>query len=250
MTTAPTAAGGEAAVTWPPTPPFLAYQVTEPSESHARIVFAVNAKAARRAGAAQLDWDGDGKLTCERVSWADRYAQDGRVPAAACVAAGWWFEGCFGCDRRIDEDSLAERRLSSRNVIGWQGGRIYCCKTCKEQDERTERRCKRVETAFLAQLRERLRKRFPEAEVVREHVYVPRGYTPAVVEQVVIDFTWPGQKIGPAQLRLDRAQSHRIQGPRPLVFMCCMGDRDAFEAYAAATKRPSNPVRNLDQTGA
>ena len=220
-----------------PPRPILAYTVREDEEGHSALVFATHRIAATRLGASQLDCDEIGGLSCKRTRWADQYAADGRVPASACVWAGWYFEECSGCGRRIDTDELAERRLTYRDVIGWShGGTIYCCKTCKAQDEREDRRCKRAGAEYLDRVRAILLRRFPEAAVVREHVYVPRGQRPAVVEQAIIEFSWPGQKIGPASIRLDDSYRGRAQGPRRLTFTCCMGEREAFEAYAAATK--------------
>jgi len=222
-------------------PAVKAYAVSDPDGERTEIVFATRNIVARRVGASRLDYEGIGGLYCRRLKWADKYATDGRVPASICVARGWWFEECCGCGRRIDEDELAERRLSWRSVIGFaNGGRLYCCKTCKDRDERQERRCERVGAEFMGKMRAILRRRFPDAIPGREHVYVPRREAPLVVEQARIEFEWPGQKIGPAAIVLEEMRwaprGGRLYGPQLVSFQCCMGDKEAFEAYARRAK--------------
>lgn len=214
----------------------LAYAITEPFENHTEIVFARHRIVALRRGAAALDLsnrDELGGLSCRRAPWADAFAEQGAVPASAWLEQGWSFDECSGCGMRLTADDLYERDLTTAGVIGSAGGAVYCCAECFERDAAEDHACKEAGENYLVVLRSILNRRFPNATIVYEHVYVPRGQDPRVVQQAIVDFEWPGQKIGPAGLHYDFI--YNSMGPAELRWVCCFGDRSAFEAYAAST---------------
>jgi hypothetical protein len=73
------------------------------------IVFGKANAAARREGANEMDIDFSEVDYCHRAKWADRYAEDGHVPAQAKFEWGWWQE-CCGCEVRIELDAHGDNR--------------------------------------------------------------------------------------------------------------------------------------------
>jgi hypothetical protein len=223
-----------------------AFAVTENDEGTGAIYFAEHDIVAKRRGANEF---GDGELSyvsCRRVPWADEYAGK-PVPARVMIENGWHFD-CSGCEWRIDEDELRERRLLVDGVIGTQHGRVYCSAKCCRRDLSIERRTRAEQQRAIEALKAIVRKRFPEVEFTdqhensnwRHHAYVTyhHGQRGWFWEQVSVSFIFPGMKIGPATLGLDRRWSSDI-GPVAPAYRCCDGDREAFEAYAAATRTPA-----------
>ena len=166
-------------------------------------------------------------------------AETGVVPASLMVAHGWWFE-CVYCGQRIDEDNLADRRLSAASVIGSQRSLVFCCKTHALKHRREQAQRKRAEAAGVKLFSEIVLRRLPDAKLINEpqnmrpHAYVCGELGgPWVNEQIIISFTFPGMKIGPASLRYSRPYGVRI-GPFRPEFSCCNGDIEAFTAFADA----------------
>ena len=214
-------------------PVIKAYAVTENYENTGGILFAKHAVVARRLGA--CEWgDGEfGNVSCRRAKWADECADTGIIPASVCIWAGWNFE-CGYCGHRIDRDYLPYPSWTPNAVIGHQNGSAFCDKAChlarKRQDDYAESLKKRV----FAHYSRRLERRLPGIAVHDlgfgyrgSHIYVAHN---GRVEQVVINFDWPGQEVGPASFRWSKHPS----GAGGIT--CCFGDKDAFEVFAKATQ--------------
>jgi hypothetical protein len=227
-----------------------AFAVTENDENTGGIYFAKHDIVAKKAAASEFS-DGDiSQVSCKRAPWADEYA--GRaVPAWVMIDAGWHFE-CYGCRSRIDTDWLDERRLPVDGVLGTQWSSVYCCTRCKRKDLSRTRRRKAEEQRAIEVFKAIVRKRFPEVEFCdnpeidhwRHHAYVTRDWRGGGGwhwQQVVIAFTFPGMKIAPATYRRDEKSTWPgpFIGPVQPHYTCCSGDREAFEAYAAATRKAS-----------
>lgn len=220
-----------------------AYAVTEKDENTGAIYFAKHRIAAAKAGANEF---GDGELgyvSCRRAKWADAYAGKG-LPAKVCIENGWHFE-CHGCGMRLDEDMPYEHRLPISGVIGSQHGSVFCCARCKWRDMRNRAKRKALEQEAIETLKAIVLKRFPGVAFADDkdqfsghHAYITHERGGAVWRQVAVGFYFPGMKIGAAHFRLDDSQG-RFPGPRKAYYTCCNGDREAFEAYAAATRRTS-----------
>jgi len=215
-----------------------AYAVLEKDECTGGIYFAHHSIVAAKAGANEY---GDGELsyvTCRRAPWADEYA--GRsIPAKVAIDHGWNFE-CHGCGLTIDADLEGEHRLPVHGVIGTMQGNVYCCARCKWKYLKREARRKLEAAAAIEDFKAIVRTRFPDADFADDetphmshHAYVTQGRGGWHRSQVIVAFRFPGMTIGPAHFRMD--DRHRI-GPPIAGYTCCNGDREAFEAYAAATR--------------
>jgi hypothetical protein len=218
------------------TPKLKAFGVTESDENTGGIVFATHGIVALRQGAAIF---GSGEIygwKARRAPWADAYAESRRVPMSVCVKHGWWIE-CAGCGMIINEGSLYDKKLRPSSVIGYQDSACYCCSACQKRDAKRKMRVKAAEAAGLDALRAEFRRRLPHATLdeVRTHAYACDYNGVTVLQQAIIDFTFPGQAIGPATLRLD--QSYRHNGPQRPRFLCCNGDLVAFEAWLVRVRR-------------
>lgn len=213
----------------PKVAPLKAFSVLEDMENTGGIIFARHAVTARRRGADRYA-DGEfGYVSCRRAKWADEYANTGIVPASLMVWHGWHFE-CHYCGARIDSDYQPYRTWSPDDIIGHGEGAVFCHRGCCNAAARQSDFAERLKRRTVAYYAKRIAKRLPGIEVrplghaVRgSHVYVQGGR----IKQVVIDFDWPGQKIGPAAFRWD-GRNKSSNG-----MTCCFGDKDAFEAYAA-----------------
>lgn len=218
--------------------PMKAYAVLETDENTGGIVFARHAITARRIGAGQYA-DGEfGYVSCRRAKWADQYAETGVVPASIMVWHGWHFE-CSYCGSRIDggDDFCPYKKWTPDSVIGnGNGGMVFCDRSCRTAHQHQQDFAERLKVRTVAHYAKRLEKRLPGITVLPidkaytgSHVYIDRGR----IRQFVISFDWPGQQISSASFRWD--------GPgkaRPHI-TCCNGDREAFEAFAAAAKQVS-----------
>jgi len=223
--------------------PKLAYAVTENYENTGGIIFAKYAVVARREGASIWS-DGDfGGVSCRRAKWADQCADTGIVPLWLMICHGWHFE-CMGCGRRIDEDlpSLWEgecrqddppreqviarrryRKWEVTDVIGTQHGACFCDQRCADEHEAHEAERKRRQDHAIAVFKAKVLERFPGIEFadnpahLRPHAFATKSKGRWRVEQVSVDFTFPGMVHGPATYRWD-ARSYgrrRDQGAKP-----------------------------------
>lgn len=236
-----------------------AYAVTEKYEDSGAIYFARYDIPARRMGA---DEYGDGELsnvTCRRAAWADHCAETGIVPVSLMVEHGWHFE-CTGCGIRIDADlrlfyeeniddvEFTDRALSYKDwtpddIIGHQHSAVFCNAACEEGHRAYRAECERREARVLARFRAIILRRFPgvefpdDQERYRGHAYAyvtKRSSGRWHVGQVHVPFNFPGQKYGPASL--DYHPDSSIRARREVHYMCAGGDKETFEAFAAATK--------------
>lgn len=227
-----------------------AFSVTQNDEGTGAIYFAEHDIVAKRWGANEY---GDGELSyvsCRRAPWADEYAGK-PLPVWVMIENGWHFE-CHGCGMRIDEDELRERRLPVEGVLGTQRSKVFCCARCRRKDFSRERRRKAEEQRAIDAYKAIVRKRFPEVEFCdnpqidhwRHHARVDycHGEKGWLWVSVTVAFTFPGMKIAPATFRtperpwMGYGHGNRFIGPLKPYYTCCYGDREAFEAYAAATR--------------
>lgn len=215
-----------------------AYSVLEKDEYTGDIYFAAKAIYAAKWGANEYA-DGElGGVQCRRAPWADAYFETG-VPARVAVDHGWRFE-CHGCGVTVDGDLEYEHRLPISGVCGKVSGVVYCSARCKWRHMREVSRRKAEEQSAIEDFKKIVLTRFPDADFADDedrfrshHAYVRHNHGSSVWHraQVVVAFRFPGMKIGPACFRMD--DHHKI-GPPAAGYTCCNGDREAFEAYAAA----------------
>lgn len=214
-----------------------AYSYLETDEYTGGIVFAASNIEARRIGANLLNMDGIGGLEVKRRPDLDQYEATG-VPARVLAQQGWHFE-CHGCGVRIDDCSMEDAGLPLSGIVGYEQGAIYCSHACRMESRAADAATEAFGLAFLDMLKDMVRIRFPGAEIhfgdQRHHHYISRHHRPLVVTQARVSFEWPGQRIGPASLEYHHAGRYgqTLIGPVRPEFMCCTGDRDAFEAFAA-----------------
>lgn len=228
-------------MTKPMQKPLRAYAVLEKGENTGGIIFARSDIDARKRGS--CEWS-DGDITsveCRRAQWADEYAATGRVEAKAAIAHGWRFE-CSGCGLTIDEYLLSEEGMAVEGVIGMMDELVFCCAGCKERHDATEARKKAYGAAFLEELRTVVRQRFGDVTFAdedrwRPHVYVYEQEGAMCIRDSAIHFHFPGEQIAPASLIYRHDYGRHERGPQPLHYSCCNGDRQAFEAFAASTKK-------------
>jgi hypothetical protein len=216
-----------------------AFMYQETDEWTGGIVFAGSNIEARRIGANLLDRDGIGGMSVHRRADLDRYESEG-VPARVLVADGWWFE-CSGCGMRVDEDNLIDEGMSTAGVVGVEGGRVYCCHTCQRDDLARRAAKKAFGEAYLDMMRDIVRRRFPgidhRFEDHRHHYYVDRCGGEMCVRDATVEFSFPG-----GQYSVSLRMRHAGQYGKPLIgpvrpeFFGSNGDREAFEAFARATK--------------
>lgn len=148
-----------------------AYEVRESYEGHCVIRFATNNAAARREGAVELEIDWGSVETCRRAPQFDQYAP-GPVPPLALIEDGWWFE-CGWCSAKVDADN--EQEDDDGNLLPHEapvaiGQSVYCCAACAGLDLAR----KRGNMAAKNALCELVYTRWPEAKIVRVHVYGDR----------------------------------------------------------------------------
>lgn len=108
---------------------------------HGCIVFASNSATARRNGAGELGCDWEDIVSCTRVSWADSYAQDRRVPPLVTLEHGWWWE-CSHCGCQVSEDSYhydddTDEEIPHQPCEDKQHN-IYCTPECRDAEHREQ----------------------------------------------------------------------------------------------------------------
>jgi hypothetical protein len=216
-----------------------AFVVLEENENTGGIVFASTASKARRLGANEYNDSELQGLSCRRAPWADKWASTKEdVPVQVMISHGWRFE-CCGCGETICEDWLYDEDLPLEGVIGTQRSMVYCSEICECQEKLRRARAKDYQRRMIEKLSKLLLKRFPEAKITKTHAYATERNGSWQVTQCVVHFKFPGMKIGPASLRFD-LDSYRVGPVRP-EFNCCFGDKEAFEAWAAETKKSAQP---------
>lgn len=234
-------------------PKLRAWSVTEEDEGSGGIVFAKHGIVALREGARQFgsgEWE---YYKARRAPWADAYAEAGHLPASVMVEHGWHFE-CTGCGVRIDED-LYDRKRKFRGwtpdqVVGSQHA-VWCTAKCHDEDmaERADR--KRHESLIIEMMARLVKRRFPSVEIIHDrqnltpHVHLRKRDGFWRLSQAIVSFAFPGMKIGPASYRWDRDSSY---GNTKAHFTCCVGDQEAFEAFASDSDRSGEAVETTGST--
>lgn len=216
-----------------------AYVVLETDENTGGFVFATSSVAARRIGAdafANGDFSG---VTCRRAPWADQYAQDGSVPAGAAVEHGYWVHDAL-TDERIDLDELADRGLTTADIVGTFDGFAFMTQDNHDTYWANRAARKAAEDNAIDELWALVKARLPDATQADRagrnwaHSYAVRQDGEWVIEQAIVSFDWPGMKIGPASCRYDKA------GEQPKYY-CCIGDLEEFTRWFNATSAQDGP---------
>jgi hypothetical protein len=224
------------------TKPLKAYAVLETCEDTGGIIFARRDIEARKRGSCEYS-DGDiTGVSCRRAPWADQYVETQSVPVAAAIEHGWRFE-CHGCAETLTYDWFDDNALPLSGAIGTMDSLVFCCSECKGRFDEVERRKKAFGEEFLDVLRLVVTERFGAVEFCsygfRPHVYVIEQSGALGIGQAAISFQFPGQIIAPATLKFEWPYSFSRDGHGPVnpYYTCTNGDREAFEAFAVATKR-------------
>lgn len=210
-----------------------AFTVSEDQEGRGGVIFAKTAIEARRLGASEWN-DGElGGMHVHRSPGLDKFSP-GPVPAWVLIADGWWWE-CSGCYERIDLDYLDEAGLDVTGVRGTTWSMVFCCATCEAEYRDDERAKEAAGQAVISVLIEILHRRFHgQVTVGKSHHYttIERGLL--TTQEARVEFTFPGQKIGPAMIRLHRDDYRPCDTllPPSLYLTCCAGDKEAFEKFA------------------
>jgi hypothetical protein len=212
-----------------------AYAVTENDENTGGIFYAAHAIVARRDGADEHNDGQLGSVSCRRAPWADKYAP-GPCPKLVMIDHGWWFE-CHGCGARLSDDGDLEANgyLDPKKFIE-VGTSVYCSAECRIPYRRERAQRLRLERAAIRDLAARLLTILPAVKPItlrgknsfRPHAYVVKqGDGTWVTQQCMVNFEWPGMKIGPGTFRFDKV------GEKPHVAIC-HGDLEAWNAWRAA----------------
>lgn len=219
-----------------------AYSVTEEGENTGGIVFASHSVVARRIGAKRYNDGQFAGLTCRRAPWADDFAEAGRVPASVAVAQGWHFE-CNWSGQMISEHWLDERDMPIDGIVGFIDGPVFACEEFRQKSIEQEASLAVYKTKVVAAFEDMVTERFGPADFVRDerhpHVFASHPELGWIHEQVLVGFRFPGMNHGPASLRFEQLPYRECGPPRP-TYWCADGDRVAFEAFAALTKRTSS----------
>lgn len=221
-----------------------AYIVQEECEGTGGVVFARSNVEARRFGADEYNGGDFSGLSVNRAKGWDKYEKSG-VPISEMIYDGWYFE-CHGCGQRMDEDWFYDQRMNPSQARGVSGGNCYCCWQCEADAAAEGAARKAYGRVFLGIMRDWATARFGDVEFMteafKEYVYVVSRNGHMQVEQAVVSFSFPGMEIGPASIRFDMSgrvsfRGAKFLGPPEMVVMCCNGDRDAFEKFAADTQK-------------
>jgi hypothetical protein len=149
---------------------------------------------------------------------------------------GWWFE-CHGCGARLSDDQEPdedEGGLDPKKFIE-VGTAVYCSIGCRIAYRRDKAQRLRFERAAIRDLATRLLAKLPDAKPVtlrgknsfRPHAYVVKQADGVwLTQQCIVNFEWPGMKIGPGTFRFDKV------GEEPHVTICS-GDLEAWNAWRA-----------------
>lgn len=248
------------------TKPLLCFHVSDGRDPETDMIeFARSSIEAKRRWASEHgDWNEIAGISAKRKKAWDVHAP-GPVPALEMIEDGWYFE-CHGCGAWIEQDAIGERMdghydwedyaldreygpdltLPIMQPVELPGQRIWCRADCRDRDLAERAMIKRWEERIVAWLGRRVLRRFPDAVLTprrgdcRTHCYVGRDQGLWTCKQVIVSFSWPGQRIGEASLRIDspyRSSQDWRKKPRRAEVFCCNGDREVFEAYAAGCKR-------------
>lgn len=214
-----------------------AWSVTEEDEGTGGIVFAKHGIVALKNGACEFgsgEWE---YYKARRAPWADAYAEAGHMPASVMVEHGWNFE-CSGCGVRIDGDLPDMKRLfrnwTPEQVVGSQH-QVWCTSRCHDDDMKERADRKRYEGLIVDMMARLVKRRFPSVEIIQDranltpHIHLKKKHGFWRLSQAIVSFNFPGMKIAPASYRWDRDSSY---GNNKAHFTCCVGDQEAFEAFA------------------
>lgn len=201
----------------------LAYLVQD-DEGLGGIVFAKSNAHGRRLGAAKF---GDGDFdwgTARRAPWADAHYPT--VPIEVMLDQGWWYE-CTHCGQRISDqeyDDETDEEIHFDPVL--IGDAAYCRPACRNAHMIECLRVGLIEQNAIYGLSQKLLSLFPGIWLVgKPHAYV-RGIS---IQQCVVEFRFPGCKIGNATYGWHEA------GQEPQIGVC-NGDKAAWDAWRQKEK--------------
>ena len=226
----------------------LAYVIHDGNEGRS-IQFATSNVAARRRGAAELDTD-FADVTCHRQPAFDAYVENGHVPAAVKLGAGWWFE-CCGCGRRIERDMgdyAEDGETTYEDVVYDEHDQAYCSEDCLTDDRLYRVLNRQEELRWVRLLTEALLNHLPLAEVHRSYTYATQGR----IVEASVDANFPGSRYSGVSIRLNRMNTTP-------TLNCVYGDLVAYRWHryeqdvlgftsrsAAVTVPPSMETRTHD----
>jgi hypothetical protein len=182
------------------------------------IQFATSNVAARRRGAAELDAD-FAEVTCHRQPAFDAYAEDGHVPTAVQIEAGWWFE-CHGCGRRLERDMgdyAEDGETTYEDVVYDEHDHAYCSDDCLTYDRLYRVLNRQEELRWVRLLTEALLRHLPLAEVHRTYTYASQGR----IVEASVDAHFPGSRYSGVSMSINR--KHLLP-----VMNCSHGDLVAY----------------------
>ncbi len=217
-----------------------AFEVIEREERRGGIVFAKSDVEARRLGANEFN-DGEfSGMGVARREELDQYIGKG-VPASVMIEMGWNFE-CWGCDEEINSDWLHDNHMTSEQVVGNEGGQVYCCWTCKANAAAREARKEAFGREYASVMKTMISDKYgSEAIFHTEGRYQPvvnveeqGGYL--TIHSATVYFDFPGQTLAPATMEY-RSRGDLNCGPPEMEIWCTRGDQEIFEAWSKTARR-------------
>lgn len=215
-----------------------AYICIETYECQGGVVFAETNLAARKIAA--YEWNGDelGGLSVRRAPDLDKYYGKG-VPAwELIVNHGWHWDGCRNCGQYLEYDALIDEGKDPTNVVGYDGGMVFCDEGCKDAYTKDEEEKDAAGNAFLSAMISRLRRRFGDIDIMRTHHFTTKRDGHCITEQAIVEFDFPGRKYAHASWRYsnDYYRSCERLMPCSIGLTCSNGDRETFEEWARSVK--------------
>ncbi len=213
-----------------------AFIITADDPEETQIIFDKSSIGAKRHWANHQGWgDEIGGITSRRQPHLDQYAP-GPVPPLVLIEDGWWFE-CFGCGQTINDGTILDQGLKPVED-GLEG--VYCTVECQAKDKKEKTTMKRWEVRLKRLYKAKLLKKFPELTVDKEHVCIckesPNGVGIVRINQIVLDFKFPGCKYG-GSYRIDSDYSGKQGGrlrKQPIITIA-NGDLAVWEEYYETT---------------
>jgi len=219
------------------------FQVTTDwaDDEDTRLYFAKSHIEAKRRYVNEFGYGNEiaGVSAVRKPEWDD--FAPGPIPPLELIDAGWWFE-CLQCNELVNSDLEGE---DGRDLEPVEHGcdSVFCSPACASRFEWEMAFRKRWHRRLMIGMSQKLAAMFPDAAPfpddgsLRNHTYIAHEHGGWRVRQVILSFAFPGQKIGPATLRLDRQHPRATDDNRSLKIYCCNGDRQVFEAWSESQRK-------------